>query len=38
MPATKTFGALTWLIGLVAVISLWRRQSSDYFDDRRRRG
>ena len=37
IPATKTFGALTWLIGLMAVISLWRRQSSDYFDDWRRR-
>jgi Protein kinase domain len=37
IPATKTFGALTWLIGLLAVISLWRRQSSDYFDDWRRR-
>jgi hypothetical protein len=37
IPATKTFGALTWLIGLLAVISLWRRPSSDYFDDWRRR-
>jgi len=37
IPATKTFGALTWLIGLLAVISLWRRQSSDYFSDSRRR-
>ena len=37
IPATKTFGALTWLIGLLAVISLWRRQSSDYFDYSRRR-
>jgi hypothetical protein len=37
IPATKMFGALTWLIGLIAVISLWRRESSDYFDGSRRR-
>ena len=37
IPAVKTFGVLTWLIGLVAVISLWRRQSSGYFHDSRRR-
>ena len=37
IPVTKTFGVLTWLIGLIAVISLWRRQSSAYFDDSRRR-
>jgi tRNA A-37 threonylcarbamoyl transferase component Bud32 len=37
IPATKTFSALTWLIGLIAVISLWRRESSGYFDEWRRR-
>jgi Protein kinase domain len=37
IPATKTFDALTWLIGLIAVICLWRRASSDYFDEWRRR-
>jgi hypothetical protein len=36
IPAAKTFGALIWLIGLIAVIELWRRQSTDYFDSRRR--
>jgi tRNA A-37 threonylcarbamoyl transferase component Bud32 len=37
IPATKTFGVLTWLIGLIAVICLWRRESGDYFDAWRRR-
>jgi Protein kinase domain len=37
IPATKTFGVLTWLIGLITVISLWRRESGDYFDGSRRR-
>jgi Protein kinase domain len=37
IPATKALGALTWLIGLIAVIALWRRQSSGYFDGQRRR-
>ena len=31
IPVAKTFGVLIWLIGLMAVISLWRRQSSHYF-------
>jgi hypothetical protein len=35
IPAAKTFGVLIWLIGLMAVISLWRRQSSHYFHDSR---
>ncbi len=35
IPAAKTFGVLIWLIGLIAVISLWRRQSSHYFHDSR---
>ena len=29
------FPALTWLIGLVAVILLWRRESSEFFKPRR---
>jgi len=37
IPATKTFGVLTWLIGLITVISLWRRESGAYFDDWRSR-
>ena len=37
IPAVKTFGVLIWLIGLIAVISLWRRPSSDYFAASRRR-
>ena len=37
VPAVKTLGVLIWLIGLIAVISLWRRQSSDYFHNSRRR-
>jgi hypothetical protein len=37
IPTVKVFGVLTWLIGLMAVISLWRRQSSDYFNHSRRR-
>jgi Protein kinase domain len=37
IPVVKTFGVLIWLIGLMAVISLWRRQSSGYFHDSRRR-
>lgn len=37
IPVVKTFGVLVWLIGLIAVISLWRRQSSGYFDGSRRR-
>ena len=37
IPAVKTFGVLIWLIGLMAVISLWRRPSSDYFAAARRR-
>lgn len=36
IPVAKTFGVLIWLIGFIAVIELWRRQSSDYFDSRRR--
>ena len=36
IPAVKTFGVLIWLIGLIAVISLWRRQSSAYFHHSRR--
>lgn len=36
IPMAKTFGVLIWLIGFIAVIELWRRQSSDYFDSRRR--
>jgi len=37
IPAVKTFSVLIWLIGLTAVISLWRRPSSDYFAASRRR-
>jgi hypothetical protein len=37
IPAVKVFGVLIWLIGLTAVISLWRRPSSDYFAASRRR-
>ena len=37
IPVIKTFGVLIWLIGLMALISLWRRQSSGYFRDSRRR-
>jgi hypothetical protein len=37
IPAVKTFSVLIWLIGLIAVISLWRRPSSDYFAALRRR-
>jgi hypothetical protein len=37
IPTVKTFGVLIWLIGLIAVISLWRRPSSDYFAAARRR-
>jgi Protein kinase domain len=35
IPVVKTFGVLIWLIGLIAVISLWQRQSSHYFNDSR---
>ena len=31
----KSIHFLIWLIGLVTVIFLWRRQSSDYFANRR---
>ena len=31
IPTIKVFGVLIWLIGLITVISLWRRQSSGYF-------
>jgi hypothetical protein len=31
IPTVKAFGVLIWLIGLITVISLWRRQSSGYF-------
>jgi hypothetical protein len=37
IPAVKVFGVLIWLIGLMAVISLWRRPSSEYFAASRRR-
>jgi hypothetical protein len=37
IPMVKTFGVLIWLIGLMALISLWRRQSSGYFHESRRR-
>jgi len=37
IPAVKVFGVLIWLIGLMAVISLWRRTSSEYFAASRRR-
>jgi hypothetical protein len=37
IPTVKTFGVLIWLIGLLTVISLWRRPSSDYFAASRRR-
>jgi Protein kinase domain len=37
IPMVKTFGVLIWLIGLMALISLWRRQSSGYFRESRRR-
>jgi len=37
IPTVKVFGVLIWLIGLIAVISLWRRQSSDHFNYSRRR-
>jgi hypothetical protein len=37
IPAVKTFNVLIWLIGLMAVISLWRRPSSEYFAASRRR-
>jgi len=29
--ATRFYGLLIWLIGLVAIILLWQRSSSDYF-------
>jgi len=32
---TKGIGVVIWLIGLVTVILLWRRQSSEYFALRR---
>jgi len=32
---TKGIGVIIWLIGLVTVILLWRRQSSEYFSLRR---
>jgi serine/threonine protein kinase len=35
IPAIKAIHVLIWLIGLVTVIFLWRRQSSDYFSARR---
>jgi tRNA A-37 threonylcarbamoyl transferase component Bud32 len=35
IPGTKAIHVLVWLIGLVTVIFLWRRQSSEYFANRR---
>jgi len=35
IPAIKSIHLLIWLIGLVTVIFLWRRQSSEYFANRR---
>jgi len=35
IPGIKTIHLLVWLIGLVTVIFLWRRQSSEYFSSRR---
>jgi hypothetical protein len=32
--AIRFYNILTWLIGLGAIILLWRRQSSDYFNVR----
>jgi hypothetical protein len=29
--AARFYGILVWLIGLVAVIFLWQRQSTEYF-------
>lgn len=37
IPSVKTFGVLIWLIGLITVISLWRRRSSGYFGTSRYR-
>ena len=28
---TRIYGFLTWVIGLVAIVFLWQRSSSDYF-------
>jgi Protein kinase domain len=35
IPGIQTIHLLVWLIGLVTVIFLWRRQSSEYFSGRR---
>ncbi len=35
VPAIKSIHLLIWLIGLVTMIFLWRRQSSQYFANRR---
>ncbi len=35
IPAIKSIHLLIWLIGLVTVIFLWRRQSTEYFANRR---
>ena len=29
--ATRIYGFVVWIIGLVAIIALWQRASSDYF-------
>ena len=29
--ATRVYGIVVWLIGLVAIVFLWQRASSDYF-------
>ena len=30
--AARLFGVLVWVVGLIAIILLWRRSSSDYFN------
>jgi hypothetical protein len=36
IPAIKTIHSLIWLIGLLAVVFLWQRSSSQFFAARRR--
>ena len=37
IPAIKTIHLLIWLVGLLAVVFLWQRASSQFFSARRRR-
>jgi hypothetical protein len=34
---TRIYGLVVWVIGLIAIILLWQRPSSDYFSGARRR-